>query len=127
VTIKKGPPSRRALRGDGQGALCYWCHRTLQATSSQALTRATRDHIYPAWAGGTHRVWCCFACNNLKGAMKPNEWRAFMAANPSWWKLAKESLRVRKRISVLPLPSPERSVLAWGMAREIVGRRSTVG
>jgi hypothetical protein len=27
----------------------------------------------------------CYRCNNIKGNMMPDEWTAFMAANPYWW------------------------------------------
>jgi hypothetical protein len=49
-------------------------------------TAATRDHLLPASQGGTFKVWACFSCNNLKGAMMPEEWAAFRQMNPQWWK-----------------------------------------
>ncbi len=79
---RRKPP----LSSDGKNARCHWCDRVLNATTAKGPCRATRDHVYPAWRGGGYRVWCCFACNNLKGAMLPNEWRSFMAKNPEWWR-----------------------------------------
>jgi hypothetical protein len=68
-------------------------------------------------------VWCCRACNGLKGGMFPNEWRSFMAANPEWWKLARSR---PAKISSIPLPTPERSDRARELARQIVARNGRV-
>jgi 5-methylcytosine-specific restriction endonuclease McrA len=80
--------SRRSKR-TGPGLKCYWCRRELQSKQAVSLTAATRDHVVPEHTGGRHTVWACWACNNLKGAMQPLEWRAFMEAHPEWWRLAK--------------------------------------
>lgn len=74
------------LSGNGKNATCFWCKRQLESVLANSTVRATRDHVVPASQGGRSRVWACFSCNNLKGDMSPDAWRAFMAANPGWWK-----------------------------------------
>ena len=54
--------------------------------SADSLLSATRDHVYPKTLGGRETVWCCYACNQIKGSMLPVEWEAYMAAFPEWWK-----------------------------------------
>lgn len=104
------------LCGDGRGQSCHWCKRVLQSTRAQGSSvQATREHLYPKSLGGTYRVWCCAACNNLKGNLRPNEWRAFMAANPNWWK----GYRGRRRAKPATI-GDLRPEAAWELAREIV-------
>lgn len=66
---------------------CRYCKRTLAPPDSQSLVRATRDHFVPQCAGGKKTVWCCYACNQIKGSMLPEAWIAYMAQNPGWWRL----------------------------------------
>lgn len=73
--------------GTGRGEKCWYCERTLMASTDRSALGATRDHLYPKSQGGNFRVWCCRACNCLKGNMLPGAWRAFREANPEWWKL----------------------------------------
>lgn len=68
------------------GQRCQYCRRTLEAPTSSSRVAATRDHVMPRSAGGLRTVLACFQCNNLKGDMLPDQWTAFMAANPEWWK-----------------------------------------
>lgn len=74
------------LNADGHIAHCYWCKRQLMSSTSSSQLAATRDHVVPESEGGRKTVWACFACNNLKGAMMPREWRRFMEMNPDWWR-----------------------------------------
>ena len=78
-------------RGQLPGGLCYWCGRQMTPprrgrTPSQNMD-ATRDHIEPECKGGTRTVWACFCCNQQKADMTLDEWRAFMAMFPEWWRL----------------------------------------
>lgn len=72
---------------------CTYCTRRLIIGGQVRIpphSRAyTRDHVVPQALGGIETVRSCFACNNLKGHMLPAEWRAFMTANPRWWRLAR--------------------------------------
>lgn len=68
-------------------AYCYWCRRTLTASTDLANTAFTRDHIIPKSRGGRQWVPCCRLCNQLKGAMMPGEWAAWRADHLEWWKL----------------------------------------
>lgn len=77
----------------GHGETCYWCKRPLEATGSRSTRAATKDHVHPKSLGGRTKVWCCVACNNLKGDMLPSAWAEFMAANPEWWKLRRRPKR----------------------------------
>lgn len=45
----------------------------------------TRDHVLPRSRGGRVTVPACWTCNNIKGDMTPQQWEAFMQANPQWW------------------------------------------
>jgi 5-methylcytosine-specific restriction endonuclease McrA len=51
-------------------------------------TDVTRDHVVPRSRGGknvvANRAWACAGCNQAKGDMMPEEWRAWMAAHPDW-------------------------------------------
>lgn len=53
-------------------------------------TARTMDHVTPRVLGGTFRVPCCLACNQLKGDMTAQQWVQFMHANPEWWRLYRE-------------------------------------
>lgn len=73
------------------GKPCHWCRRKMHSQGSGGSLAATRDHVIPQVAGGYRTgknvVWACAACNNVKAAMLPGEWHAFMCENPEWWKL----------------------------------------
>lgn len=84
---------RRSKRRARRVRSCFWCERHLEGSESGSSVAFTRDHVVPRSQGGTSTVPCCRACNNLKGDMLPDEWRAYMRANPEWWKLYKRRLR----------------------------------
>lgn len=70
------------------GRPCHWCKRPMTSRRLSYGTgirsdAATRDHVIPKSKGGKTKVWACFRCNNLKGNMLPDEWDAWMRANPS--------------------------------------------
>lgn len=72
---------------------CSYCDRRLipgGARQVPPMSRAyTRDHVVPQSAGGWLTVRACFACNQLKGDMSPDEWAAYRATTPTWWRLAR--------------------------------------
>jgi hypothetical protein len=75
--------------------------------------RPTWDHVVPRSRGGRERIVCCHKCNGIKGDMMPDEWRAYMTANPSWWLLTRAERRARNR------DTREGARLAkWGPRRE---------
>lgn len=55
--------------------LCAYCAKAIQHDVS------TIDHYVPVAHGGSSRVknlrYCCWTCNNEKGNMMPDQWRAF--------------------------------------------------
>jgi hypothetical protein len=64
----------------------------MKASTDRSLLAATRDHVIPRSKRGrngvaykTRTVPCCRLCNGLKADMLPEEWTAFMLANPEWW------------------------------------------
>jgi hypothetical protein len=61
--------------------------------------RPTRDHVIPRSRGGREKVICCWKCNSLKGDMMPDEWAAYMAANPGWWLLTRAQRKHSRRIA----------------------------
>lgn len=75
---------------------CHYCRRaTLRPTKlprPHSDLKATIDHVVPLSKGGAVRgdnvVLACALCNNLKADMMPEDWAAFMAANPIWWRRA---------------------------------------
>lgn len=79
---------RKSLRSDGAGERCFYCKRQMVSShDSWNGLCATRDHIYPKSLGGSHRVWACRACNDLKADMTIIEWNAWCDQNPEWWKI----------------------------------------
>ena len=81
------PPRKRApLDDNGRPARCRYCDRILEPSGCGSRTAATRDHFMPKALGGRHTVWCCAECNHKKDLMHPEEWFAWMAANPNWWR-----------------------------------------
>jgi len=81
---KRKPP----LSSNGKGASCAYCERILHSTKSRSRLAATRDHVKPASLGGGHKVWCCWACNQIKKDMTPREWFEYRSKNPNWWESA---------------------------------------
>src|SRR5215217_2372747 len=93
----------RPLHGDdmskqGKGQRCAYCRRIMEARGSPGQLAATKDHVIPVWQGGNETVWACRRCNEMKGAMLPDEWSRFMAAHPEWWRHPHLSARLRHRI-----------------------------
>ena len=87
---------RQPFTQNGRGEKCFYCERILMASTANSQLAATRDHVIPASRGGTRRVWCCKACNKVKGDMMPGEWLAFRQAHPEWWKLESGSNSFRR-------------------------------
>jgi hypothetical protein len=108
---------------------CAYCKREMKPRSTLTLGRLTglertRDHYIPLSRGGTNAKEnirpSCYRCNNIKGNMMPDEWAAFMAANPCWWAM---QVNTKKQTS-LPLAklapvSHLRSMTAEENARRI--------
>ena len=77
-----------------QRGYCAYCKRktVLPPRTEErvpAVLYASRDHRLPVSRGGAddrgNLAMACEACNNLKGSLLPEEWAAFMLANPAWW------------------------------------------
>jgi hypothetical protein len=70
---------------------CPYCNRHLSYApvvkgAQQPLNLATRDHVVPRCKGGGGSrvnqhvtVYCCNACNQDKGSLTLNEWRAALS------------------------------------------------
>ena len=83
----------KRTRNKGHGEKCHWCGRQLIAGCGVRETHsrfATKDHVIPrSQFGGNNAeniVWCCRACNQLKGNKMPEDWQLYMKDHPSWWK-----------------------------------------
>lgn len=74
----------------GNGHLCTYCRRVMEARGNRSRLAATMDHVLPKSKGGggpwVRKIWCCRQCNTLKADMMPEDWSAFMVAYPEWWK-----------------------------------------
>ncbi|SCB53453.1 HNH endonuclease [Bradyrhizobium yuanmingense] len=89
---------------------CTYCKRETRPARlvrlNDPLTR-TDDHVVPLGRGGLdtkeNRVPACLRCNSIKGDMMPDEWAAYMAANPMWWTLTRYQRHLQS-ISKKPLP-----------------------
>mgnify|MGYP000243359702 CR=1 FL=1 len=69
---------RRELRANlcnRYGGRCAYCN------TPTGLRSGTVDHYLPEALGGTNSQrnlrWCCWACNQAKGSMHPDEWEAW--------------------------------------------------
>jgi 5-methylcytosine-specific restriction endonuclease McrA len=71
----------RKLRKRDRKARCFWCRAALAGSESKSQFRRTRDHVIPKSKGGTVRVWCCYTCNQAKGALMPAEWMAVISVS----------------------------------------------
>ena len=78
--------AKRKRFGKGKRKRCTYCKRELTRASSPSGLAFTKDHVMPRALGGVKTVPCCRTCNQMKGDMHPNEWRAFTEANPGWWR-----------------------------------------
>lgn len=70
--------------------ICSYCKREMhnRRLDFDGLLK-TRDHYIPQSRGGSNDKsnirFACRCCNGIKGDMMPDQWEAFMAANPCWW------------------------------------------
>lgn len=78
------------------GYPCPYCERAMDRFGEPGLA-PTRDHVVPRSRGGTRKIVCCSRCNHVKRNLMPDEWEAFMAANPGWWLLPDRALRIAHR------------------------------
>jgi 5-methylcytosine-specific restriction endonuclease McrA len=83
--VPESRPSDPALghRHSAVGKPCPYCQRTMRFDG--VSQNPTRDHTIPQSKGGTELMWVCWACNMAKGNKMPEEWTAYMEANPRWW------------------------------------------
>lgn len=86
----------------------------------------TRDHVIPQSKGGKITTICCLKCNNIKGDMLPEQWTAYMAANPGYWLLTRAERRALMRTS-----REAKRTEKWGPRKiamdQILGRPSRQG
>jgi hypothetical protein len=87
-------------------AVCTYCRRTLTPRADGGPLAHTRDHVVPRSKGGAKTVPACYVCNNIKGDMMPDEWIAYMAANPKWWE------KVFRTKKLNPAPEPRNRIKA---------------
>jgi hypothetical protein len=88
--------------------ICTYCKRETINSSrcriNDPLTR-TRDHVIPLSRGGldtrVNRVISCLRCNSVKGSMMPDEWAAYMVANPMWWIKRPRPLPMEESLMIL--------------------------
>lgn len=130
LTAAPGPkPPEAAPLGRGPGIFgegnpCAYCARGMTKRGPRQLY-PTRDHVIPVSRGGTKTVWACERCNAIKGNMMPDEWAAFMAANPGWWTMGRADIRAAKnqrrelkrgsyRYTGLSVPVPPRLIYSTG-------------
>jgi 5-methylcytosine-specific restriction endonuclease McrA len=83
------------------GQPCPYCCRTMERLDHPRLA-PTRDHVVPESRGGKEVIVACMQCNTTKADMLPDQWEAFMASNPGWWKLSKHELRLVLMIESVP-------------------------
>lgn len=94
----------------GKGHPCAYCRRRMEARGNHSRLAATKDHVVPKSMNGTHTVWCCRQCNNLKANLTPAQWSAFMALFPKWWQTFRTGgipMHVRARLLVQHLTEPQ--------------------
>ena len=66
---------------------CFWCGIDLsqpRQDKQRSPNKRTRDHVLPKCDGGTVTVWCCNACNSIKGNIEPQEWVEFISTAGPW-------------------------------------------
>lgn len=79
---------------DHHGKPCPYCRRQMNTADKRVMP--TRDHIVPRRNNGKEIIICCLTCNAIKGHMMPEEWAAFMGANPRWWTFSRADLRAAR-------------------------------
>lgn len=82
-------------RNTSNGKPCPYCKRTMN--SKDFHLRPTWDHVIPVSRGGRAKIVCCNKCNGIKGNMLPDQWEAYMEANPGWWLLSRAERRARNK------------------------------
>lgn len=84
-----------------QGGRCVYCERKTTMPPRTELRvpgelYASIEHRKPRALGGNNDrcnlAMACEPCNQAKGDMAPDAWKAFMAANPRWWERSVTSL-----------------------------------
>jgi len=87
---------RKSFNSNGSGAHCKYCNRTLTSSHKPWKgTSATRDHVKPKADGGIGRVWCCKACNELKGNMPAHVWFGWIKTVTQWWLIWEDKTKLR--------------------------------
>lgn len=70
-----------------EGFPCHYCGRLMDRDDYDL--HPTKDHLNTKAEGGKARdrkvVWCCRACNSVRGDMALWQWRIFMDHNPEWY------------------------------------------
>ncbi len=78
---------RNVTKGQASGNRCHWCGGLLCKVRGDPFQK-TWDHVIPlSRGGGDHagnKVVSCRRCNQLKGAMMPEQWQAFREAFPAY-------------------------------------------
>lgn len=82
------------------GKPCPYCERTMERNHPRL--DPMREHTMPQSKGGREIIIVCIQCNMIKADMLPEQWGAFMAAHPGWWKLTKHELRAIRRKVATP-------------------------
>lgn len=103
-------------RKRAHGLPCPYCGRQMDLRNAKLIP--TRDHVIPRCRGGTELVICCITCNTIKADMLPDQWRAYMTANPDWWLLTRAERRARARANREDVRTEK-----WGPRRH--GRQGT--
>lgn len=91
-------------RKNHHGKPCPYCRR--QMNLHDFHLRPTWDHVVPKSRGGRERIVCCHKCNGIKGDIMPDQWAAYMAANPGWWLLTRAERRARRVARQGSAPAP---------------------
>lgn len=80
VSLPAGLPPRKGAQFVEQAGLCAFCSIPMTA-NCRSGDQATTDHLIPVERGGSNRlsnrVLACRNCNKRKGALLPDEMRAF--------------------------------------------------
>lgn len=86
---------KKTLAERFHGHPCPWCKREMDRDDFHL--QPTRDHYpVPRSKGGGKTVIACLICNNIKGDRNADEWLAYMALNPEWWKQTRNERTARR-------------------------------
>lgn len=81
--------ANRKIKAEGDRSKCYWCGSPLQWKGECKFGAPnddyfpTKDHVVPRALGGTKVVWCCYACNQIKGNLEPWQFARLLGALPT--------------------------------------------